>query len=294
MLVSNKKIIFLLTIIFCITITQVSALSPYQVTIDDYVEDYARLLNEDTKQYIRNYGQILQEKTGAQVVVVTVPNLSGIAIEEYATTIFRNAELGDIEKNNGVLLLLALEDRTFRIEVGYGLEGALNDAKTGRIQDQYIIPYLNENNWNQGIKNGYDAIIKEVAFEYNIEIDADNPSSKNKNIKEIMEYGLTFSLIYSSICALFIKGTGESLKKILFVIYIISIPVGLYLFKVNTNILPALSIINYIVFFMSYVTSRWNNGYSGSSYHSSSSSYSGSSSFGGGGSSGGGGSTRKF
>ena len=73
-----------------------------------------------------------------------------------------NMELEIKKKNNGVLMLLSIQDRKSRIEVGYGLEGALNDAKTGRIQDNYMIPYFKEDNWHDGIKNGYNAILSEV------------------------------------------------------------------------------------------------------------------------------------
>ena len=59
----------------------------------------------------------------------------------------------------------------FRIEVGYGLEGTLTDGKTGRIQDEYIIPYLKENNFNNGIRNGFNAVLKEVENEYGITIE---------------------------------------------------------------------------------------------------------------------------
>ena len=79
----------------------------------------------------------LEKQTGAQIVVVTVQNLEGQSLEEYATELFRNYGIGDKEKNNGVLLLCAYEERQFRIEVGYGLEGTLTDGKTGRIQDEY-------------------------------------------------------------------------------------------------------------------------------------------------------------
>lgn len=98
--------------------------------------------------------QNCNKKPGAQIVVVTVKSLEGQSIEEYATELFRKFGIGDSQKNNGVLLLCSTGDRLFRIEVGYGLEGTLTDGKTGRIQDQYIIPYLKNNNYNDGIKNG--------------------------------------------------------------------------------------------------------------------------------------------
>lgn len=131
-----------------------------------YVNDFANLLDAETKDHIVSTNVQLYKQTGAQVVVVTLPSLEGDNLEEYATALFRQYGIGSQEKNNGVLLLLALEDRAFRIEVGYGLEGALNDAKTGRIQDDYIIPYLKDDKWNEGIRNGFDAIIQEVNAEY--------------------------------------------------------------------------------------------------------------------------------
>ena len=88
------------------------------------------------------------KRQGAQIVVVTVQSLGGQSIEEYATELFRKFGIGDKEKNNGVLLLCSTGDRLFRIEVGYGLEGRLTDGKTGRIQDEYIIPYLKENDYD--------------------------------------------------------------------------------------------------------------------------------------------------
>ena len=65
---------------------------------------------------------------------------------------------------------MALEERQFRVEVGYGLEGILPDGKTGRFQDEYIIPYLKNNNWDEGIKNGYDAFYKEIVTLNNLNV----------------------------------------------------------------------------------------------------------------------------
>ena len=65
-----------------------------------------------------------------------------MSLEDYSTQLFRNFGIGNSKLNNGVLMLIALDERQSRIEVGYGLEGILNDAKTGRIQDNYMIPYF--------------------------------------------------------------------------------------------------------------------------------------------------------
>lgn len=144
-------------------------------TTEFYVNDYAGLLDEETKNYIINVNKKLYSQTGAQIVVVTVPSLEGDSLEDYATELFRDFGIGDKTKNNGLLLLLALKERQFRVEVGYGLEGILPDAKTGRIQDEYIIPYLKENEWNAGIKNGFNAFLEIISNEYNIEVGGETP-----------------------------------------------------------------------------------------------------------------------
>lgn len=175
MLISSKKkiIIKVLLIFFIIfNLLPIKALAIVSPKTEFYVNDYANLLSEETKEYIINTNVSLHSQTGAQIVVVTVENLEGNSLEDYATELFRSFGIGDKSKNNGVLLLLALEEREFRVEVGYGLEGILPDGKTGRIQDKYIIPYLKENNWNDGIKNGFSAIVKIVAEEYGVEVNA--------------------------------------------------------------------------------------------------------------------------
>ena len=141
-------------------------------TSDFYVNDAANVLSEDTERFIMEHSVALAEQTKAQIVVVTVPNLEGMSLEEYATTLFRQYGIGDAELNKGVLMLLALEERQSRIEVGYGLEGRLTDGKTGRIQDDYMIPYYKDNDFNNGILNGYKALYEEVCQEYGLESDA--------------------------------------------------------------------------------------------------------------------------
>lgn len=138
-------------------------------TNEFYINDYANLLSEETEHYILNTSAALAKETTAQVVVVTVPSLDGMTIEDYAVQLYRQYGIGTSEDDNGLLLLLALEERQFRVEVGYGLESVLPDGLTGRYQDEYIIPYLRENNWDQGVKNGYNAFVKKICDYYNVD-----------------------------------------------------------------------------------------------------------------------------
>lgn len=150
-----------------------------------YVQDYAGVLSNESKSRINSLGSQLAAKTKAQVVVVTVKSLEGAALEDYALAILREWGIGDKTLNNGVLMLVAVGDRQSRIEVGYGLEGALPDAKTGRIQDDYMIPWFQQGDYNKGIVNGYMALAGEVAKEYQLELKTDaKPVQKSKAHQE--------------------------------------------------------------------------------------------------------------
>ena len=113
----------------------------------------------------------LNAEDGTQVVVVTVNNISGYSLEEYANNLFNKWGIGSKEKDNGVLLLLVVDDRQMRTEVGYGLEGILTDGLTGRIADEYVIPYFKNNDFDVGVQEWFKEIVKVISenkLEYNI------------------------------------------------------------------------------------------------------------------------------
>lgn len=143
-----------------------------------YVQDHAGVLDAETKNKINSLGSKLAAKTKAQIVVLTIKSLEETPIETYSLEVLRRWGIGDKQLNNGVLLLVAVNDRQSRIEVGYGLEGALNDAKTGAIQDDYMLPYFAANDYNKGIWNGYQAVVSIAAKEYNLDINTDAKPAK--------------------------------------------------------------------------------------------------------------------
>ncbi len=203
---TKKKIasIIIMMILF-LNILGIKSFALVEPTYDFYVNDYANLLSTDVEQYIISTNKTLNSQTGAQIVVVTVPNLEGQSLEEYATALFRKFGIGDKTKNNGVLMLLALEERQMRIEVGYGLEGVLTDGKTGRIQDEYIIPYLKENNWNEGIRNGYSKILEEVANEYQVDVGEINAVSQGTDEEEVGVMSTSGALLVGFIVSIFVN-----------------------------------------------------------------------------------------
>lgn len=153
-------------------------------TKEFYISDFANVLSEETKNYVLNQSNALNEKTGAQVVVATVNSLEDKSIEDYAVDLFRKWGVGNKEKNNGLLILLAPNERQIRVEVGYGLEGKINDAKAGRFIKEYAVPHLKNNDWDNGIHDLYTVIISEVYGEYGMEA----PETVKEVASKVKEY----------------------------------------------------------------------------------------------------------
>lgn len=123
------------------------------------VVDGANLLKPEERAALEAKLKAHEDKTSDQVVVATVPSLGGREIEDYANGLYRAWKLGTADKNNGALLLVAPTERKVRIEVGYGLEGALTDALTGTIIRVAIAPRFKQGDFAGGIAAGADAIL---------------------------------------------------------------------------------------------------------------------------------------
>jgi uncharacterized protein len=102
-----------------------------------------------------------------------ISTLDDDSLEDAALDIFRTWGIGSRSKDNGVLLLIAKDDRKLRIEVGYGLEGAIPDSVADRIIRNVIAPSFREGDFDRGVLDGFNAIVTRVAEEYDLEIDAD-------------------------------------------------------------------------------------------------------------------------
>lgn len=139
---------------------------------DDFAFDSTGTLSEETRRTIRETNRQIAS-TGAQVVVAMIPTLEGDSVEMTALEIFRSWGIGSSDKNNGVLLLIAKDDRQFRIEVGYGLEGAIPDATADRINRHIIVPRFKEGDFDGGVLDGFNAIMTLIAGEYDLEISAE-------------------------------------------------------------------------------------------------------------------------
>ena len=137
-----------------------------------YVNDFAEVLSDTEEQELLQRAVALENTTTAQVVVATVTSLHGEEPYYYATELARQWGVGNNEADNGILVLLSTGDREIFIAVGYGLEGALPDSKTGRIIDVYGLEYLKNDEFGKGIKAISEALINEVYIEYGLEPEA--------------------------------------------------------------------------------------------------------------------------
>lgn len=177
----NVIVIALLLMTFILPGNINASTTKYSPTSKFYINDFADILNTSTEENIFNTSRVIDERTTAQLVVVTVPSLDGRDIESYANELFREWKIGNKEKNNGILLLISKEDRKIRIEVGYGLEGALPDSKAGRILDDIAIPYLKENDYDSAVNNVEEELKGIIYKEYGIEGGYDNYTEEEGN-----------------------------------------------------------------------------------------------------------------
>ncbi|CAN5739863.1 hypothetical protein BH11PSE3_BH11PSE3_29860 [soil metagenome] len=123
------------------------------------IVDQANIIPRETRTALETKLTDLETKSGIQLVVATVNSLEGDEIEPYANALFRTWKLGEKNKNNGVLLLVAPNERRVRIEVGYGLEGTLTDALSSVIIRNAIAPRFKDGDFAGGITRGVDDVI---------------------------------------------------------------------------------------------------------------------------------------
>ena len=122
-------------------------------TNEFYVKDDANVLDDSLEERIINVNKILQDLTGSQIVVVTIPNLEGKSLEDYSTEILEKFEIGDKKKDNGILILFVLDENQIKLKIGNGLKEFFSNEKIEKIQEK-MVKYFNEDDINRGIEEG--------------------------------------------------------------------------------------------------------------------------------------------
>jgi uncharacterized protein len=126
------------------------------------VADYAHVIDPETKTKLESIYLNLKQRANIQFAVVTVDTTGGTPIEDYALAVYRGWGIGSKE-NDGFLLLLAVKDRKYYTEVGYHLEGDLNDGLVGQIQREQLVPQLKNGNYSEGVYNTVQAYVATLA-----------------------------------------------------------------------------------------------------------------------------------
>lgn len=151
------------TLFLLVCVLPAFAAEPAYPALSGRVVDGANLLAPDVRQRLEDKLKAHEDKTSDQVVVATVPSLQDVTIEDFANGLFRHWQLGQKARNNGVLLIVAPKERKVRIEVGYGVEGALTDALSKVIITTAIAPKFKTGDFAGGIEAGVDAILTILA-----------------------------------------------------------------------------------------------------------------------------------
>jgi uncharacterized protein len=160
-----KKLLFLVFLLFTTTIIFAQEVLP-KPNPPRLVVDKANLLSNDQQNILEQKLDAFNDTTSNQIAVVIIPTLNDEPIEDYAVKLFRDWGIGGSKHNNGVLLLIAAQDHKIRIEVGYGLEGAITDVMSKDIIENDLAPNFRNEDYYAGIDDAINSLKKAAAGEY--------------------------------------------------------------------------------------------------------------------------------
>lgn len=143
-----------------------------------YVSDFSGVLNPAHRAELERYCQQVTSATKAEIAIVTLPSLGGDPIEDVANTLFRKWGIGQKGANEGVLLLLVTSDRRMRLEVGYGLEGAIPDGYSGTLL-RAMRPLLRERRYGEALLEAAHQLGRRIAEEKKVDLGASLPSRRD-------------------------------------------------------------------------------------------------------------------
>lgn len=154
-----------------------------EVKADTYVYDKGEIISNEIKKKTNDLLDELESKTSAEVVVITVPDLNGYDIESYANKLFNKLGIGKNTDDNGVLLLISRDDKRVRLEIGRGFESLLTDSVSGRILDNYFVPYREKGDYDKAVGHTTQAVCKYIADESEVFLSGISDSVSNSIVE---------------------------------------------------------------------------------------------------------------
>lgn len=170
--------------------TQVKAQKPVPELWGQRVHDEAKVLSSSTVSQLEQQLKAYEDSTSNQIAILVTPSLDGEILEEYSLRVAEAWKLGRKDRDNGILLLVAINDRKMRIEVGYGLEGVLTDALCNRIIRNEIAPNFRRDDYDAGIAAGINGIISAIGGEYTAEDAESGGDFEHMSIQEKLLIGV--------------------------------------------------------------------------------------------------------
>jgi uncharacterized protein len=196
-----RKYLPLIFFVLCLGQVANSAEAP---ALSSYVTDNAGVLSASERDELEQQLSSYEQTTSNQFLVLIIPSLEGRSIEEYALAVVEKNKAGQKGKDNGLLLLIAVQDRKIRFEVGYGLEGVLTDAMTSTIISNIIAPEFRNGNYGRGISAGISAAMSASRGEFTA---PEQPREKNNNFRAVGF--IVFLLVFFVISRLGRRGGGR-------------------------------------------------------------------------------------
>lgn len=213
MVLNKKKWGFFLGLLIISSLSSLFALAV--PALEGRVNDYAKILSSGKEAEITSYLESLDQQTGVQIVVLTIPSLEGEDLASYSIKVAEKWGIGHKGKDNGALLLVAYEERSLRIETGYGLEDSLTDAKCGLIIRNVIIPEFRNGDYAEGILKG----VKNMGGIASGNVELVNKSVLEEEDEDGAFYGVLFMLIWLIFCFALIS-SKNGIWKFLFLSHI--------------------------------------------------------------------------
>jgi uncharacterized protein len=170
------------------------------------VHDEAGILSPQTIHALEQKLKLHEDSTSNQIAILTLPTLEGEPLEDFSIRVVEQWKLGQKGKDNGVLLLIVTRDRKMRIEVGYGLEGALPDILCSQIIRNEMAPRFRQGDFDGGVNAAVEAIIRAIAGEYTVESTTDAPQELDAGARVLMGLFVFVILGIFTWAALFSEG----------------------------------------------------------------------------------------
>ena len=246
-----KKI--LLTFFLLISFLQAS-IEHFFPKLDSSVVDQAEVLSLDTKKHLISILKEHEDKTTNQVVVVILNNLHGYEIEDFSYKLARHWAIGQKDKNNGILLFAAIENKKLRIEVGYGLEGALTDKIAHEIIEYTLKPNFKKQNFDKGITQGVNKILEAINGEYKNEYPESSSRQEHQNpysffiffiiiflsmllngVSKTIEHQKMYKISKAISSSAFISIFATSIFNLEYLAYVIFIILSIVIFVITKN-----------------------------------------------------------